>query len=82
MTKGQLVTDVSGVRTGGGGRLGVNPPPLVDFKRNENLFLERTAFFHAEIAEIALMFFCAIQLAYKILKNCHCDAIIGLPVVK
>ena len=41
--------------------------------------LERTVFFHAEIVKIALMFFCAIQLAYKILKNFHCDAIIGLP---
>ena len=28
------------------------------------------------------MFFCAIQLAYNILKNFHCDTIIGLPVVK
>ena len=28
------------------------------------------------------MFFCAIQLAYKILKNFHCDAIIGLLIVK
>ena len=28
------------------------------------------------------MLFCAIQLAYNILKNFHCDAIIGLPVVK
>ena len=37
--------------------------------------------FQTEIAEIALMFFCAIQLAYKILKDFHCDAIIGLPVV-
>ena len=27
------------------------------------------------------MFFCAFQLADKILKNFHCDAIIGLPVV-
>ena len=26
-------------------------------------------------------FFCAIRLAYKILKNFYCDAIIGLPVV-
>ena len=46
------------------------------------LFSERTAFFHTEIAEIALMFFCAIQLAYKILKNFHCDAIIDLLIVK
>ena len=30
----------------------------------------------------ALMFFCAIQLAYKILQNFHCDAIIGLLIVK
>ena len=28
------------------------------------------------------MFFCAIQLAHKILKNFHCDAIIGLLIVK
>ena len=28
------------------------------------------------------MFFCAIQLAYKILKNFHFDAIIGLLIVK
>ena len=35
-----------------------------------------------EIADIALMFFYAIELAYKNLKNFHCDAIIGLPVVK
>ena len=28
------------------------------------------------------MFFCAIQLAYKILKNFHCDAKIGLLIVK
>ena len=28
------------------------------------------------------MFFCAIQLAYKILKNFHCDAIIRLLIVK
>ena len=44
--------------------------------------MERTTFFHTEIAEIALVFFCAIQLAYKILKNFHCDAIIGLLIVK
>ena len=44
--------------------------------------LERTAFFYTEMAEIALMLFCAIQLAYKILKNFHCDAIIGLLIVK
>ena len=37
--------------------------------------------FHTEIAEIALMFFYAIQLGYKISKNFHCDAMIGLPVV-
>ena len=28
------------------------------------------------------MFFCAIQLAHKILKNFYCDAIIGLLIVK
>ena len=28
------------------------------------------------------MFFCAIQLAYKISKNFHCEAIIGLLIVK
>ena len=28
------------------------------------------------------MFFCAIQLAYQVLKNFHCDAIIGLLIAK
>ena len=28
------------------------------------------------------MFFCVIQLDYKILKNFHCGAMIGLPIVK
>ena len=69
-----MVTDTSGVRAGGGGGSGV--------KTLFSLFFKRTAFFHTEIAEIALMFFCAIQLAYKILKNFHCDAIIGLLIVK
>ena len=67
----------SGVRTRGvrGSKL----PPLKIFKE---MFLERTAFFRTEIAETALMYFCVIQLAYKIVKNFHCDAIIALPVVK
>ena len=67
---------------GGGGGFESQNPPIEDFKINENLFLERTAFFHTEIADIALMFSCAIQLACKILKNFHCDAIIGLLIVK
>ena len=72
----------SGVRTGRG-VWGSNPSPIEDFKRNENLsFWNKPPFFmKTEIAEIALMFFRAIQLAYKILKNFHCDAVIALPVV-
>ena len=58
-------------------------PPIEDFKRNENLtFWNKQPFLmQTEIVEIALMFFCA-NLLTKILKNFHCDAIIGLPVVK
>ena len=69
-----------GVRTGE--ISGVKTPPLKILKKRKPLFLERTAFFHTEIAEIALMFFCAIQLAYKILKNFYCDVIIRLLIVK
>ena len=69
-------------RTHGG--VGGQPFPIEDFKRNENLsfWIKPPFFMQTEIAEIALMFFCAIQLAYIILKNFHCDAIIGLPVDK
>ena len=49
-------------------------------KKEKPPFLKRSAFFHTEIAEIAIMFFCAIQLASIILKNFDCDAII--PVVQ
>ena len=45
----------SGVRTGG------QNYPIDDLKK---LFLKRSAFFHTEFAEIAVMFFYAIQLAY------------------
>ena len=69
-------------RGGGGGFGGQNPPTLKILKEMKSSLLERTVFFHAEIVKIALMFFCAIQLAYKILKNFHCDAIIGLVIAK
>ena len=46
-----------------GGRVwGATPPPIDDIKKT--LFLKRSVFFHAEFAEIAVMFFFAIQLAY------------------
>ena len=45
---------------GGWGSLGINSPPIDDLKKN----LKRSAFFRTEFAEIAVMFFCAIQLAY------------------
>ena len=32
--------------------------------RIKPIFLKRSSFFHTEFAEIAVMFFCAIQLAY------------------
>ena len=52
----EQVFTTSGVRTGG--FRGSKPPRIEDFKRNENLFWERTAFFHTEIAETALVFLC------------------------
>ena len=65
-----------------GGGFGGQNPPIEDFKRNENPSFWNEPPFHTDIAEIALMFFCAIQLADKILKNFHCDATIGLLIVK
>ena len=64
--------------------MGVKTPLNEHFKRNENLsFWNDPPFFmQTEIAEIDLMFFGAIQLAYKILKNFYCEGIIGLPVAK
>ena len=35
-------------------------------KKRKPLFLERSSFFHTEIAEIAIRFFCALQLAYTV----------------
>ena len=43
---------------------GVKSPPIDDLKKIKTFFYERSAFFHTEFAEIAVMFFCAIQLAY------------------
>ena len=65
----------------GGWGSGVNPPPLKILKEMKTSLLGTNRLFHTEIAEIALMFFYAIQLGYKMSKNFHCDAIIGLPVV-
>ena len=64
----------------GGGR-GSSPPPLAIEKMKTSL-LKTISLFHTEIPEILsiIVFFCAIQLAYEILKNFHCDAII--PIVK
>ena len=50
-------------------------------EKNENLsFWNDPLFFHTELAKSAITFFYAIQLAYVILRNFYCDAII--PVVK
>ena len=43
-----------------------------------SLFQNDPRFFHTKIAQIAILFFCAIQLAYIILNNFHCDAISGV----
>ena len=64
-----------------GGVSGVNPPPLKILKEMKTSLFGTNLLFHTEIAEIALMFFYPIQLGYKISKNFHCDAIIGLPKV-
>ena len=61
------------------GEEGVIPLLIDNWKRNENHFLERSAFFHTEIAEIAIMFF-VLSNFLIILRNFHCDAL--LPVVK
>ena len=67
----------------GGGFGGQTPlPPLKILKEMKPSLFATNCLFYTEIAEIALMFFCAIQLACKILKNFHCDAIIGLLIVK
>ena len=49
---------------GGRGGWGSNSPSTI--KKNigyKPLFLKRSAFFHAEFAEIAVMYLCAVQLA-------------------
>ena len=63
------------------GGSGVNSSPLKILKEMKTTLFGTNRLFHTKIAEIALMFFRAIKLAYKISKNLHCDAIIGLPVV-
>ena len=63
----------SGVRTGGF-RVST-PPPLTIGKETKTSLFGTICLFYTEIAEIAVMFLCAIQLAYVILKNFHCDAI-------
>ena len=71
---------ISGVRTGEGGVRG-QPPPIDDCKINKNLSFWNDPFFlYTKIAKIAILFFCAIQFAYIILKNLDCDAI--TPIVK
>ena len=71
----------SGVRTGGGGVRGSTPPPIEDFKRNENLsFWNEPPFSYRDCRNCSDVFPCY-PTCYKISKNFHCDAIIGLPVV-
>ena len=50
-------------RTLGVGGFGGQKSPIDDLKQKP-LFLKRSALFHTEFAEIAVMFFCVIQLAY------------------
>ena len=69
-------------RTHGGGFGGQNPPPLKILKEMKTSYVGTNRVFSYRDSRNTLMFFYAIQLAYKILKNFHCDAIIGLPVVK
>ena len=74
-----LMVPVAYAREGG---LGGQNPPIEDFKRNENLSFGNNRVFSYRDSRNCSYVFCALQLAYKILKNFHCDAIIGLPVVK
>ena len=54
---------ISGVRTGG--RLEVTPlPPLTIEKKKKTTFFGTIRLFYTEISEVAVMFFCAIQLAF------------------
>ena len=55
---------VCGVSTGGG--QGSTPSP------------SRYAVFYTDIAEIVIIFFGTVQLAYIISRNFHCDAIVWL----
>ena len=61
---------------------GQNPPSidLKNLKKFNHLSLERSAFFHTEFAETAVMFFLFYPIFMLILRNFHRDAII--PVVK
>ena len=68
---------------GGGGFGGQTPPPIEDFKRNENLsFRNKPPFFIQRLPKLLSCFSVLSNLLYKILKNFHCDAIIGLLMVK
>ena len=65
---------------GGGGPDSISPLRIL--KEMKTSLFGTNCLFYTGIAQIALMFFCAIQLAYEVLKNFYCDAIIDLPVVK
>ena len=54
------------------------PPPSIDnWERNENLsFWNDPLFFTQRLPKLLSCFFCALQLAYTISTNFHCDAII------
>ena len=61
----------TGVRSGG---LGGQPPPIDDWKRNENLSFWNDPLFSYRLAYTAIMFFCVIQLAYAYSRNFRSDA--------
>ena len=75
-----LLAQTSGVRTGGFG--GQPPPPLKILKEMKtSLSGTNRRYSYRDCRNCSHVFLC-FQLAHKILKKFHCDAIIGLPVVK
>ena len=59
-----MMSSVASARGGGGGGGVWGHPSIDDLKKLKPFFLKRSAFFHKEFAEIAVLFFCAIQQAY------------------
>ena len=62
---------------------GSKPPSLKILKEMKtSLFGTSRLFSYRDCRNCSHVFLCSIQLAYKILKNFHCDAILGLLIVK